>query len=120
MFFGNIVTGMNISPKENVIPLTPQVFYVLLALSEKSYSGYDIIHKSREDSKGVVELLSGTVYKILKRLSEMGYVKISATVVGSGPHGVRVIYELTDAGRLVLEFELERFREALAVAKSRT
>jgi DNA-binding PadR family transcriptional regulator len=55
--------------KEYVLPpLTPAVFYILLALTRKERHGYDIMRQVARDSEGLVTIGSGTLYGSIKRM----------------------------------------------------
>src|SRR5689334_11995607 len=92
-------------------PLTPAVFYILLALSFKERHGYEIMKNVAESSKGKINLGPGTLYGTIKRLLEEGLIKET-----KGDERRRY-YKITDLGRRLLNIELERFEEALKVFK---
>ena len=110
---------MNIADNDSVIPLTPQVLYVLLALAESQDNGYGLMRRVRQDSRGIVRLTAGTMYPLLKRIHRMGYITQLEPKVGSGPHGVKYVYRLANAGRLVLQWELDRYASAVELGRQR-
>jgi DNA-binding PadR family transcriptional regulator len=43
-------------------PLTPAVFYILLALASSEKHGYEIMKQVKQDSQGQVKMGTGTLY----------------------------------------------------------
>jgi DNA-binding MarR family transcriptional regulator len=99
---------MNITIKEEILPLTPHTFHILVALAEHhNLTGTDAARQVAADTKGTISMGSGTSYRILERLTCIGMVsKPSAKV-----------YRLTPIGRKWLELEAQRLEEALATAR---
>jgi DNA-binding PadR family transcriptional regulator len=105
--------------ENNDTPLTPAVFYILLALAVKERHGYDIMKQVQEDSKGKVKLGPGTLYGSIKKMLEEELIK----EVDERPDPLldderRRYYKLTELGQKMLAIELQRFSEALKVAKN--
>jgi DNA-binding PadR family transcriptional regulator len=99
-------------------PLTPAVFYILLALGVKERHGYEIMKQVHEDSHGKVKLGPGTLYGSIKKMLEE---KLIAEV-NERPDPLldderRRYYKLTNLGKKMLSTELQRFAEALEIAK---
>lgn len=78
---------------------------VLYLLSKEDLYGYQITHAFAEKSNGVYTMLEGSLYPILYRLTEAGY--ISDYVKQVGQRRTRRYYHLEDKGR-------EYFKEILA------
>ncbi len=100
---------MRITHPEEILPLTPQAQYILLALAKEQNSGYGIIKQAKEDSQGLIELSTGTVYPSLKQFILMDYVD------QVGDH----TYRLTDMGRKTLDLEIERQQHIAELATQR-
>ncbi|MDR3571984.1 MAG: PadR family transcriptional regulator [Candidatus Pacebacteria bacterium] len=100
----------------DVTPLTPAVFYILLALMGSERHGYDIMGQVSEDSGGTVTMGPGTLYGSLDRMMESGFVERS-------PHSTqdprRIYYRLTAQGKRVLAAEVDRLLLAAKVAQER-
>jgi DNA-binding PadR family transcriptional regulator len=92
---------------EDLLPLTPAMFHVLLCLAEGDRHGYRILREVAERTAGRVVLSTGTLYGIVKRLIDDGL----ATEVASGDDRRRA-YRLTRFGREVAAAEAARL-EAL-------
>jgi DNA-binding PadR family transcriptional regulator len=99
-----------------LLPLTPAVFHVLLSLVDGQKHGYLILKDVAERTGGEVELSTGTLYGIVKRLLADGVIRESAL----GSTDRRRAYKLTEFGRRVAQAEAERLREMLKSTQART
>jgi DNA-binding PadR family transcriptional regulator len=100
------------------LPLTPPVFYILLALSLRERHGYDIIKHVRTTSGGAVRLGPGTLYTTLKRLLREGLIaEVAERPDPEHDDARRRYYRLTERGREHLAAELRRMEQALALAR---
>ena len=97
------------------MPLTPPIFYILLALATKERHGYDIMKQVEHDSNGKVPLGPGTLYGAIKRMLEEQLIAEFDT-----SHARRKYYKLTERGRALLTAELERYHDAVELAKQRS
>ena len=98
----------------------PIEFQILLALAGRERHGYGIMKQVETDSQGKVKMGPGTLYGSVGRMMEAGLIRESDKRVDSEMDDQRrIYYELTDAGRLALEAELERYRSVMTVAKGR-
>jgi len=96
------------------ISLTPQIFYILLSLAIKERHGYEIMKQVENDSQSKVKLGPGTLYGAIKRmLEEKLIVELDTN------HSRRKYYKLTEKGRAIFSNELQRYREAVELAKKR-
>lgn len=96
------------------ISLTPQIFYILLALATKERHGYDIMKQVENDSQGKITLGPGTLYGAIKRMLEEKLIVALET-----SHARRKYYQLTEKGRMIFSNELQRYNEAVELAKKR-
>ena len=97
------------------MPLTPAIFYILLSLATKERHGYDIMKQVEEDSNSKVKLGPGTLYGAIKRMLED---KLIIEIDTS--HSRRKYYKLTEKGRGIFLNEVERYSEAVELAKERS
>jgi DNA-binding PadR family transcriptional regulator len=95
------------------LPLTPALFHVLLSLVDGQKHGYAILKEVAERTGGQVELSTGTLYGIIKRLLADGLIRESA--LGSTER--RRAYRLSPFGRKVALAEAERLRDLVLVAQ---
>jgi DNA-binding PadR family transcriptional regulator len=101
-------------------PLTPAVLHILLALSTQERHGYGIMKQVELDSHGTVKMGPGTLYGSIGRMTDAGLIRESDKRVDPQMDDARrVYYRITGAGRKALSSELERYRQVVAVAKSK-
>jgi DNA-binding MarR family transcriptional regulator len=58
-----------------MLPLTPALFHVLVALADGETHGYAIMKEVERLTDGAVRLSTGTLYGIIKRLLAEGLIK---------------------------------------------
>jgi DNA-binding PadR family transcriptional regulator len=100
------------SKSKPMLPLTPAVFHILLALFGKERHGYDIMQQVKADSSDAVKMGPGTLYGSLDRMIEAGLV-----AKGSTQDPRRVYYKLTAQGQASLRAETERLSRVALVAR---
>jgi DNA-binding PadR family transcriptional regulator len=102
---------------QSLLPLTPAMFYVLVALADGQTHGYAILKEVEQLTQGEVRLSTGTLYGIIKRLLADGLVREQR-----GQDGVarRRSYDLTSFGRDVAKAEAARLEQTLAIARRKT
>lgn len=98
---------------ESVLPLSPAMFHILMCLAEGDRHGYRILKDVAARTGGRVELSTGTLYGIIKRLLDEGLV----TEVRSGSERRRA-YRLTSFGTAVARAEAARLDEMVAAARA--
>ncbi|GAC1575832.1 MAG: helix-turn-helix transcriptional regulator [Candidatus Elarobacter sp.] len=109
---------MNAAAPESFLPLSPQVFYVLVALAAGEKHGYAIMRDVEEQSGGTMSLGPGTLYGSLKRLLVQGLVIESAARPDPALDDERRrYYELTGLGRRVVAAESIRLQRQVAAAR---
>ena len=108
------------STKNNIQPLTPAVFHILLALSNGERHGYGIMKQVEIDSQGKVAMGPGTLYGSLKRMLDAGLVRESDKRVDPEMDDERrIYYQITGVGAQALAAELERFQHIVTIAQQR-
>ena len=53
---------------EDLLPLTPAVFHILLALADGERHGYGIMQEIAQRTEGVMQMGPGTLYGSIKRM----------------------------------------------------
>ncbi len=106
---------MNKRDPQTLLPLTPAMFYVLVALADGQTHGYAILKDVEELTGGSVRLSTGTLYGIIKRLLGDGLIRESGVAAKDDER--RRSYELTAFGRDVARAEAARLEQTLAIAK---
>ena len=96
-----------------LLPLTPAMFHVLVALADGETHGYEIMKEVDRLTSGAVRLSTGTLYGIIKRLLADGLIKETAP----GGDARRRRYQLTRFGRDVARAESARLEQTLALAR---
>ena len=101
-------------------PLTPAMFNVLLALVDGEKHGYAILKEVAEQTQGEVQLSTGTLYGIIKRLLADGLIVESRNrpaIERDDPR--RRYYRVTDTGREVAAAEALRMEKLIARARAK-
>jgi DNA-binding PadR family transcriptional regulator len=98
-------------------PLTPAVFYILLALAAHERHGYGIMKQVAIDSNGVVNFGPGTLYGSIKRMLGDRLIEEAKNEVDPLlDDSRRKYYRITDEGLRHLNAELNRMRQAVTTA----
>jgi len=100
---------------ESLLPLTPAMFHVMVALADGPTHGYAIMKEVEQLTGGGVRLSTGTLYGIIKRLLNDGLIRDSAAAPRDDER--RRSYELTAFGREVARAEASRLHQTLAMAR---
>ena len=104
----------------SLLPLTPTVFHMLLALADGEKHGYGIMQAVEEETQGQMQIRTGSLYGAIRRMIEAGL--IEETNERPDPElddERRRYYGLTDFGRRVLTAESARIARAMAVIRGK-
>jgi len=105
---------------EDLLPLTPPVFHILLALSEGERHGYAIMQEVAADTGGSLLLGPGTLYGCLKRMLAARLVEESDERPDPDLDDERRrYYRITALGARTLRAEAERLANAVSAARAR-
>ncbi len=108
----------NKSHTESLLPLTPAVFHILLALAGEERHGYDLMREVASLTGGKMQMGPGTLYGSLKRMLRTGLVKESDERPDPAlDDSRRRYYRLTDFGQKVLAAEVERLDRLVKAAR---
>jgi len=102
---------------DDVLPLTPAVFHILLALADGERHGYAIMQEVKQSTDDRIKMGPGTLYGTIKRLLKAGLVK--ETDERPDPDlddERRRYYQLTGLGNRVLKAEAERLAALVELA----
>jgi DNA-binding PadR family transcriptional regulator len=92
-------------------------FLILTALADQPRHGYGIIQEVGAMSAGRVNLLPGTLYTALDRLTAQGLVERVREEVADGR--LRRYYRLSSDGIATLDVETARLRDLATMAEAR-
>ena len=105
---------------DDFLPLSQQVFHILLALAGNDLHGYAIIQEIASQSDGEMALGAGTLYTALKRLLANGLVEeLEERPDPALDDQRRRYYRLTPLGKAVAKAEAQRLTGLLKVARDR-
>ena len=99
--------------------LTPAAFHVLVALAGGDLHGYAILKEVEERTAGSVRLSTGTLYGLVRRFLEDGWIVESPRRPGSDEDPRRRTYRLTPLGRSTAQAEARRLESMVAAARAR-
>src|ERR1700680_684764 len=102
---------------ESLLPLTPAVFHILLALADNERHGYGIMQEIGRRTDGKMRMGPGTLYGSIKRMLADGLIEES----GERPDPSldderRRYYRLTGFGLRVVQAEAKRLAQLVRVA----
>lgn len=106
---------------EELLPLTPAVFNILLALADGEKHGYAIMQEVESNTKGQVLMGPGTLYGSIKRMLQGGLIEESNERVDPEMDDPRrrSYYRLTGLGKRTLRMEAERLASQVQIAKTK-
>jgi DNA-binding PadR family transcriptional regulator len=100
--------------------MTPQVFQVLLSLSDAPRHGYAMIQDIDERTGGEIRLTASTLYDALARLVDAGLItEVEAPEGDADRDSRRRYYALTRPGRDAAAKEARRLERTLAMAREK-
>ena len=104
----------------DLLPLTPAVFHILLALMDQERHGYGIMKEVEHQTDGEMVLRPGTLYQAIKRMLAIGLVEETDDRPDPALDDERRrYYRVTGVGRKVASAEVERLRKLLALARNK-
>src|SRR5216684_217546 len=104
----------------DLLPLTPPVFHILLALSDGERHGYAIMRQVARDTNGALQLGPGTLYGCLKRMLAARLVEESDERPDPDLDDERRrYYRITEFGARTVRAEAERLANAVSAAQAK-
>ena len=105
---------------QDLLPLTPPVFHILLALADEERHGYGIMQDVAHQTGGTLQLGPGTLYGCLKRMLAAGLVEESDERPDPALDDERRrYYRMTRLGKRVVRAEADRLVGAVMAAKTK-
>ena len=105
---------------QDMLPLTPAVLHILLALADGERHGYGIMQEVTRRAGGQVKMGPGTLYGSIKRMLADGLIE----ELGERPDPAldderRRYYRLTSFGLRVMQAEVLRLQQLVRLAQSK-
>jgi DNA-binding PadR family transcriptional regulator len=101
-----------------LLPLTPALFHILLALADGERHGYSIMQEVAAQTEGRINMGPGTLYGSIKRMLAANLIEESDERPDPALDDERRrYYRLTAWGRRVLAAEAARLAQLVAVAQ---
>jgi DNA-binding PadR family transcriptional regulator len=107
-------------PARDLLPLTPAVYQILLAVADAPRHGLGILEEVEERSGGAMRLGPGTLYGTLQRMAASGLLEPSEDrppPQRDDPR--RRYYRITALGRRAAELESQRLASLLRFAAAK-
>ena len=104
---------------QDLLPLRPVDFLILLMVAPKERHGYGIMQDVVEHTEGRLELEAGSLYRTIRRLGDQGLLEESARRPSpESDDERRRYYRLTAFGRKVVAAEASRLRSLVRRAEA--
>jgi DNA-binding PadR family transcriptional regulator len=104
---------------EDYLPMSEAMFHVLVSIADGERHGYSIMQEVAARTGERVQLGTGTLYGIIKRLLANGLiVEVRRRASKEEGDRRRRLYTLTPFGREVATAEADRLRRMVAAARS--
>lgn len=105
---------------QSMLPLTPAVFHILLALADEERHGYGIMQEVARNTQGTLNMGPGTLYGSIKRMLTAGLIAESDERPDPTINDKRRrYYHLTNFGRTVASAEAERLANLVHQAETK-
>ncbi len=106
---------------EKSLPLKPQWFHILLALSEEAQHGSGIVRSVLDQTEGKLRLWPATLYGSLEELAQLGWIEelTGPTERPEGESEKKRFFRITGAGKQVLSAEADRLQSLAQTAMER-
>jgi DNA-binding PadR family transcriptional regulator len=105
---------------EALLPLTPAVFHILLALADRERHGYGIMQEIAARTNGTMRMGPGTLYGTIKRMLADGLIEASDERPDPELDDERRrYYKLTHFGLRVLQAEALRLEQVVRIVQAK-
>jgi DNA-binding PadR family transcriptional regulator len=109
---------------DELLPLPPATFHILLALMDEERHGYAIIQDVEARTQGELRMSAGTLYRSIARMVEQGLIievakREIAKRRAAGDDPRRRYYRLTPFGTTVARAEMRRLSQLVRMARAR-
>ena len=104
---------------DDLLPLPPATFHILLAVAEGERHGYAIIQDVEARTDGELRLSAGTLYRSVARMVEQGLIAEVVRRRTAADDERRRYYRITPFGTAVARAEMRRLAQLLRLARAR-
>jgi DNA-binding PadR family transcriptional regulator len=104
---------------DQLLPLPPATFHILLALLDEERHGYAIIQDIEARTEGELRLSAGTLYRSIARMVEQGLIAEVSKRRPAADDPRRRYYRLTPFGTAVARAEMRRLSGLVRMARER-
>lgn len=105
---------------EAMLPLSPAMFHILLALADGERHGYSIMQEIARQTGGNLRIGPTTLYRSIKQMLEAGLIaEVAERPDAALDDERRRYYQLTAFGKLVARAEARRLEQVLSVAREK-
>src|SRR4029077_18808132 len=105
---------------DELLPLPPATFHILLAVAEEDRHGYAIIQDVAVRTEGELRLSAGTLYRSIQRMLEQGLlVETRERPAPDEDDERRRYYRITPLGTAVAKAEARRLTQLVRMARAR-
>ena len=104
---------------DDLLPLQPATFHLLMALSSEDRHGYAIIQEITTHTGGAIRLSAGTLYRSLQRMLEQGLIEETEERPAPDEDDERRrYYRITTFGQTVARAEARRLQDLVRMARA--
>jgi DNA-binding PadR family transcriptional regulator len=107
------------SQADDLLPLPPATFHILVALADDERHGYAIMQDVAARTGGDLKLNAGTLYRSIQRMLEQGLIEeVRDRPAPELDDERRRYYRITTFGRAVAKAETRRLAQMLKLARA--
>jgi DNA-binding PadR family transcriptional regulator len=103
---------------DDLLPLPPATFHILLAVFNGERHGYAIIQDVEERTEGDLRLSAGTLYRSVARMVEQGLISEVTKRRSTADDERRRYYRITAFGTAVARAEMRRLSQLVRLARA--
>ena len=105
---------------DDLLPLPPATFHILMALTDEDRHGYAIIQDVMARTDGELRLSAGTLYRSIQRMLEQGLIVEAKTrPTPDLDDERRRYYSITSLGTAAARAEMRRLTQLVRLARAR-
>jgi DNA-binding PadR family transcriptional regulator len=106
-------------PPDDLLPLPPATFHILVSLAGEDRHGYAIIQDVAARTAGAVKLSAGTLYRSIQRMLEQGLIEERHNRPAPEEDDERRrYYRITPLGEAVARAETQRLASLVKLARA--